>query len=299
MSRVQVPAGLKTCDAVLKDAFAALGCEGWGGASKNGWSKQSDFLRCPYRYYLKHELGMSATAVADSSASQDTGSFTHAVLAAHYARMLPDDRYPGFRANSPAPEQLLEALRVAGAEPMALAEAARLWNNYLDYWGEDGWQPMGVEVLAGDSELHTSRYDLVALIEDGIHDGIWISEHKTAAPSTDFEQWDLHGEVLGEALSWQLSKHDEVFGPLSGICINVLVKSRVPAYHRIWQRINPALIRDFAQNRMFWQATMNHYRKLGRWPKSHFGCVARFDRCQFWDHCCTLSDSFLTAERGR
>jgi hypothetical protein len=277
----------------------ALGCVCWGGPSENGWSRESDFQRCPYRYYLKWELGVAATTVASSSASQDIGTFEHVLLAAHYARMLPDARYPGFRANCPTPAQVIEALQVAGAEPVALAETERLWSSYLDYWGEDGWQPMAVEMPAGDPILHTSRYDLVVSVSDGIHDGIWIPEHKTASPSTDFEQWDLHGEVLGEALSWEISKLDEVFGPLSGICINVLVKSRVPTYRRIWQRINPELVLDFAQHRALWQARINQSRKMNRWPKAHYGCMVKFDRCQFWDHCCTLSNSFLTPVESR
>ena len=292
MTRLQVPAIVKSSEEVLIEAFQRLGCARLGGASVNGWSRVSDYLRCHYRYYLKHIRGVRASMVAATSRPQDIGSFIHAILAVHYAAMLPDDRYPGFRANCPTPDQLIETLNACGAEPEALAEAGRLWDGYLDHWGEDGWQPMAVEMAVGDPDLHTSRYDLVVDITDGIHDGFWIGEHKSASPQTDLELFRFDGEILGECMSWRISKLDEMFGPLSGVCVNVLVKGgRKP--QRLWIPVNWSIIEDFIRSRMYWQAEINMMTKHNRWPKSHYGCVARYDRCCFWDHCSTLSDSFL------
>jgi len=306
---VRLPDPLKSADAVLHDAFALLGCERLGGASVSGWSRQSDLLRCPYRYFLKHERHLAPTTLAASSKGQDTGSFIHAFLAAHYARLLPPPfdpgdgqliAYPGWHENSPTPDQLRDACLECGAEVEALMMASRLWENYLDYWGDDNWIPVAVEMPAGDPALHTSRYDLVFFVEDGLHDGLWIGEHKSSKSSPDLEQWDLDGEVLGEMLSWQLSDLDSRFGAkLNGVCINVLIKTKVPSYFRIWKPVDDQLVREFHRTRLHWSRIEEVYRKSGVWPKSLYGCKSKYDvvtgqRCGYWDHCLSLSDQFLT-----
>jgi len=305
---LKLPDALKSADEVLRDAFASLGCERLGGASVNGWSRQSDLLRCPYRYFLKHERKVVPTLLAASSKSQDTGSFIHAFLAVHYARLLPPPvdlgaglvPYPGWQANMPTPEQFYEACLDCGAEIEALTMAQRLWEGYLDHWGDDGWAPVAVEMGAGDPTLHTSRYDLVFFVEDGLHDGLWIGEHKSSKTSPDLEQWDLDGEVMGEMLSWRLSELDAFFGDtLRGVCINVLIKTKTPSYFRIWKPFDERLVREFHRTRLHWSKIEEVYRKSGVWPKSFFGCKSKYDvvtgqRCGYWDHCLSLSEQFLT-----
>lgn len=308
-----MPVGLKSTEQVLADAFATLGCERWGGASVEGWSKVSDYLRCPYRYYLKHVRRVWPTIVGTaSSSSRDVGSFVHAALAAHYAARLPapftgDDGsvycYPGWREVIPTPEQLFEALHNAGAEVGALYEAEHVWSGYIERWGLDDWQPLAVEMAVGNPKLHTSRYDLVVSVEDGIHDGIWIGEHKTASPSADLEQWMIDGEILGEMLSWRLSKLDQTFGEsLRGVCINVLLKKKIidnSCYRRIWIPVDWNLVDDFDKHRTHYREMEQFHYRTGYWPKSHYGCYAKnFDKCVYWDHCCTLSESCLAPIEG-
>lgn len=304
MALLRVPEGLKSSDEVIRLAFARFGCEPMGGPTEQGWSRQGDFLRCPYRYFLKHiRKVVPALQTASSSKPQDVGSLMHTVLAVHYARLLPPpvqysdgavQAYPGWQEGLPTPEEMLDALRDSGAEIEALQEARRLWDSYLDYWGEDGWQPVAVEMFAGNPELHTSRDDLVFIVADGIHDGLWIGEHKTASPSTDFEQWQMHGEVLGEMLTG-LEALPKIFGmELQGVCINILIKSKVPGYRRIWLPVDEKLIREFVRQRLHWQKMEQLYTKSGFWPKSFHGCQERFGRCGYWDHCVSLSEQYLT-----
>jgi hypothetical protein len=208
--------------------------------------------------------------------------------------------YPGYRDPCPTPEQVLAAMRQAGAEVEALQLTAALWSGYVDHWGEDGIQPIAVEMIAGDPEFHTSRYDLVFSVVDGIHDGLWIGEHKTASPPADLELWRLDGEVVGECLSWELSQLSDVFGePLRGVCINALIKSKVPSYKRLWIPVNWNLVNDFREQRRFWNSTIHLNRKLGMWPKSYYGCKSRYDQCLFWDHCLSLSNACLVAAKVR
>ena len=300
MARIIVPMGWKSSEAVLEEAFKALGCERWGGASDNGWSKIGDLQRCAYRYYLRHVLNLTSSSIGgDDSTPMSVGGFGHVALAAHYAALLPDNRYPGFRINCPTPEAVLAALDKAGAEPLALQEARTVWSGYIDHWGNDGWTPMAVEMSAGDEKVHTCRYDLVASVEDGVHDGIWVVDHKLLTSKADLDAYQLDGEILGEALCWELSNLNDVFGPLAGVCINALfkgkpVKGRAP-YFRRWFPFDAELVRDFARSRAFWQSSIHTFTKLNLWPKSHNGCIARyFDTCLFWDHCATLSPSSLT-----
>lgn len=295
MARIQLPSS-KSIEQVLRDAFALLKCEPWGGASDNGWSRLKDYLRCPYRFELKHIRKVRATTLSGTSAGIEIGSLGHAVLASYYGGQLPDKRYVGYRPNCPTPDQMLAALEKAGAGVLELHEATQLWEGYIDHWGDDGWTPMAVEMPVGDLQLHTSRYDLVVYVEDGIHDGFWIGEHKCLSSKTDLEQFNLDGEILGECLSWRLSKLDEVFGPLSGVCVNVLLKTRPSSYRRLWLPVDWNRVDEYERDRRLWNREIEN-RALYNWfPRSLYGCTAGFEKCLYWDHCSTLSDSFLTSK---
>jgi len=291
----------RSAEEVLDAAFASLGIARWGGVTSNGWSVLSDLLRCPYRYQLKREAKLqSAHLMADSSFAMDIGSYGHAILAAYYAGFLPDSRYPGYRHPCPTPEQMIDALNKNGADPMALAVARECWEGYIDYWGEDGLTPMAVEMLAGDESIHTCRYDLIASVADGIHDGLWAIDYKFLTNTANVDLYELNGEILGEALAWALSNPslDELFGPLAGVCINVLFKGKpsgsMKPYFRRWFPFKPEIIEDFRKNRLHWKYIIETYRISGFWPKNHYGCVAHYnDVCQFFDHCRTLNQSFL------
>jgi hypothetical protein len=225
------------------------------------------------------------------------GSYTHAILAAHYARQLPDARYPGFRPNCPSPDDVIAALTNAGADLPALQVAERLWSGYQDKWGDDGWQPVAVEMPVGNPLLHTARFDMLVHVDDGTwRNGLWICEHKSASPASDLEMFQLDGEIMGEMMAFKMDNLEDVFGArLAGVVVNALVKSKTPAYHRLWIPVNWELVNDFAKNRGQLQADINFRKKSGLWIKNHYGCTSRYDKCMFWEHCRTLNDSMLSA----
>lgn len=292
---VVLPTLPRDSDAVLVDAFRRFGCPRPGGASESGWSKIADYLRCPYRYCLKHDQRVYIPAVTGQSLTAlDTGSYTHALLAARYARMLPEG-YPGHSAKMPEPHELLEALRACGGSTAALQQTEQLFEGYVEYYGgEETLTPVAVEFIAGKENVHTSRYDLVSYVDDSLYDGLWIIEHKTASANTDLELWRHDGEVLGEVYSWKLSNLDAVFdAPLRGVCINVLMKGARPAYRRLWLRFEPEMIAEFEQHRRHYETMIDYYHRIGYWPKSYFGCSARYGRCSFWEHCSTLDPNVL------
>jgi hypothetical protein len=292
---IQLPGVGRSIDSIIREACKVLGVEPWGGPSENGWSRQADLLRCPYRFYLKHIKGVGSVAVSDAGNSLDIGSVCHLLLAARYAALLPDERYPGWRADVPDPIALLRALEAAGLPLTVSSEVERLYDGYAEKWGAETIQPVAVEMPVGIATRHTSRYDTVVFVEDGIHDGCWILEHKTMSSATDIEDFRFDGEILGEMLSWDLSELTSFFGaPLSGVCINALVKAKsVPRYQRLWIPYNPRDIAAYEANRVQWIKQERFYRDHNLWPKSLYGCKAGFRHCRFMEHCRTLDNSKL------
>lgn len=297
--KIQLPGAGKSVDAIIAEAFRSLGCEPMGGASETGWSKQSDFQRCPRRYQLKHELGAAPLLVGEVAPGLDIGAVGHALLATHYVAMLLDDRYPGFRPNPPEPFALLQAMTDAGLPMEIYALADRCLSGYLEFWANEDVRPMAVEMQAGDAQFHTSRFDAVFYTEEGLHPGLWVGEHKFLKAGTDLEEYRMHGEVLGEVLSWQLSKLDEFFGmPLAGVCLNVIfkpTKTLPPRFQRLWLSPPPEVIKRYATDRVYWlRQLMECKQRFGEnvWPKALFGCK-KYRLCRYFAHCRDLDDSQL------
>jgi hypothetical protein len=290
--RVQAPGLGPSVDTIIRSACRALGIEPWGGPSEDGWSTHADFLRCPYRYFLKHVQRVTPLVAGVKAPGLDIGSVSHVMLAAHYARMLPDDRYPGFQPGCPQPLVLLEKMREFKLPPLVGLEAERLYEGYVEKYVDD-FTPVAVEMKHGLVGVHTCRYDLVGYIEDGLHDGLWVVEHKNLSEHTDVDDYRFDGEVLGELYAEQLVDLTPVFGmrPI-GVCVNVLVKSKIPRYQRLWLTYPHSIINEFADNRHLWRTQIEHWQGRGVWPKNMFGC-RRFGRCRFWDHCRSQDPSQL------
>jgi hypothetical protein len=291
---IQLPGIGRSIDSIILEVCQSLGIERWGGASGDGWSKQSDFLRCPYRYYLKHVRGVGPLEMRNSTDALDVGSCLHLLLATHYARLLPDERYPGFQPNPPSIPEMLEAFKVARLPMQLYVEAERLIDGYLEYWGAESISPVAIEMPVGRPGLHTSRYDMVAFVNEGLHEGLWIFEHKTASPKTDLDDFRLDGEVLGELFSWELSAVQDQFGaPVLGVCINALVKSDIPRYQRLWLTFPQTMVNEFANDQARFALWAKDCETRNYWPRSLYGCKAYFRRCRFWEHCRTRDDKQL------
>lgn len=276
-------------DEAMRVAYAQWSCQPLGvGGSPDGWSKISEFQRCPYRYYLRHEMGAIYSAGPEPAYLQ-IGGLWHAAVALHYARMLPEGA-PGWRPNLPPPHDFIDAVRDAGAELAFVEEAQRMFWGYQEQYGPDmdSLRPLAIEMDAGIVGKHTSRFDMVA--ENTRIGGIWITEHKTAFAETAdvMEGWFLDGEVLGEQYSWKLSGLDKVFGPLQGVCINLGFKGRPPTFKRLEVPITESVMEDFITDRLHWGAVREHYRRLNYWPRKLQGCKGphgKDDLCGYRFHC--------------
>lgn len=268
-------------DVAVAKAFAQAGAPVLGGPSGDGWSKLADLQRCPYRYYLMHERKLVLPGPLPPPL--EIGILHHAVLACHYARLLPEG-YPGYHPRTPPPMELIDMVEAAGAELSNVMTARRLLWGYLEYWPLDSVEPVAVEYQAGVEGIHTCRYDMV-----GWHDDeLWIYEHKTASIETPelMDAWFLDGEVLGEMYGWKLSNLESVFGKLAGVCINIAFKNTPPRYRRLKVVVPAAVQRAYERDRAYYNAERRRHRASGYWPRKLQGCLSRYnDVCGFFPHC--------------
>jgi hypothetical protein len=269
--------------AALDAAFASFGCETPGGPSVNGWSRMSEFQRCPYAYYLRNVLSALPPEGYQTSGPLEVGVLVHACLAVHYGRMLPPG-YPGWQANLPSPDALLDAVTAANADIVFVQEARRLVEGYIDFYGFEDIEPVAVEHSAGIEGIHTCRYDLLAW-KDG---ALWNFEHKTASNDSGaaLDAWWVDGEILGEMYAWKLSQLEEVFcGRLTGVVINLLIKSKVPRFRRVEIVVPDKVLDAYARDRRWWNDHRQQCLTRGHWPRKLQGCASRFGLCAYYLHC--------------
>lgn len=288
-------------DQAVERAFASYNIAPLGGPSTDGWSKVADLQRCAYRYYLKHEreLGIDpAMQTRASSGALEVGGLVHICLALHYGRMLPEG-YPGWRATQVNPFDFLERVIEMGGEASFVHEARRVFSGYSEHYGyETDIQPVALEYAAGQANLHTCRFDMLAWWDGGgaAPAGLWNFEAKTASRETVdvLEGWWLDGEIVGQHYVFQKSGLDKVFGgPLQGTVINLLIKNHPPRFRRLVIVQAPEVIEAYARDRSYWQTFRDHCRNVGNWPRSLAGCMNRYGPCDFWSHCRDMNNNYL------
>lgn len=284
-----------SADIVLARACRTLGIPVLGGGTEAGWSRKADLQRCPYRFFLKYVAEAAPVGTgADRGQAMDIGSYTHAALGLHYARALPSALYPGYIENAPDPDLLLTTALDCGGSALSIQGARMLYEGYIEHYGVDIFAPTAVEMLVGDPNLHTARYDLVAYVDEGFYPGLWIVEHKTMSQQSDMDIWANHGEILGEMLAWRLDNLEATFGaPLAGVCINMLIKGKVPRFQREWIPLKHDVVRVFEKDQQHWQKIRELYQKSKYWPRAQYGCLSRYEKCCFWEHCSTMDSNLL------
>jgi len=293
-----------------------------GGPSGKGWSFYSRAQQCPhlfYQAYVKTEEGDRR-----APHYLQIGGLWHSLLALYYAAQMKtcaymnrglirsdlivkNDLFGAQLANirPAAPEMLLlELKRMAErAEKMGkpqlapnmslVYEAERLFDAHANYYGDgrEDLEPLAVEWFARHPELgYTCRYDAIVRVgrnDPKMPEGVFILEHKTAAYLSESvtEGWVLDGEILGQLMLWKPSGMEERFGPLRGICIDIVTKAKVPKFHRVvlpadlppvkrhehWIRVLNAEI-------AMWQAT-------GVYTQRFVSCFSKFGMCPEFRAC--------------
>lgn len=257
------------------------------GGTEKGWSRASTFERCPHAYYLRYVKHFEPEV---EKKHRDIGSGVHAFLALHYTGVMAKLHKGPIPITTP--EWLREVLlEKQDVNPEALHEAWRVFEAYRSYYAEDYFRPIDVEYTVVDDKTgHSCRYDLVAYVDKNdrdIESGWYICEHKTASQfSMDtLTAWELDGEILGQILLWERCKLEQTFGPLKGVIINILGKQKSPDFYRTIVDPKP----EFSKRHL---KVLNHlddriatHRKARYWPQYWNGCVTRWGRCDYWDHC--------------
>jgi len=275
--------------------FREVGLEKLGGASGDyGWSSYSLYQRCPYAWFRQHVLARqlaSKDAIAlygDEPKALSLGILVHVFLACHYEAMRDD--------NFPLPPDLMAQQLRGRINPEFFDEAWRLFEGYRNFYTEvsaDPFIPLAVEHHVVDPETKDScRYDLVAKLDEPWQfwpEGTYIIEHKTAPrrDQTSLNSWFNDGEILGQMRLWRKLKLDRRFGPLRGVIVNLIFKTKELGFERIFVSPDRWQLKSHESDLKMWRAIRSLAIASGHFPRSRANCVNRFGFCQFWTHCAT------------
>jgi len=272
----------------LLEIFARVELPRLGGASSGrGWSSFSTFQRCPHAWYKRYVEQFRPTLLVESP-SLTVGTLVHTYLAVHYARMM-DPAYPL------TPDDVADQL--IGCNPQFLELAWRVFSGYRLYYSYEVITPLAVEYDLRDPRTgESTRYDLVAYFPEGINGrlpGTYIVEHKTASrfDADALEGWANDGEILGEVALWKHLGLDRRFGPLQGVLVNLLGKQKDPQYHRTLVAPTSWKIQQHLRDLTRWEGLIQLARSTRSFPRARQGCIGRYGRCDYWDHCLTEEDA--------
>lgn len=276
---------------VLNEIFAEAGLMRLGGVSSGrGWSAFSSFQKCPYYYYRRYVSPVQTSLVVPpiEPEARAIGTVIHTFLAIYYQRMIVHD-YPL------TPEYVRDEL-LKKANPEIVHEGWRVFLAYALYYQDEPIKPIAIEYDLKDPRTGEScRYDLIAYYEHAHADrlpGTYVLEHKSASRFDDvtLTGWANDGEVLGQVTLWERLGLQYRFGPLRGVIVNILGKQKEPKFHRTtvapetWQRA------QHTSDLRLTEAQMHSARATGVFPRYRAGCIARFGKCDLYDHCATVED---------
>lgn len=272
-------------DEVLAGIFEAVGVPRLGGVSTGrGWSSFSNFQRCPYAWNRRYVQKIRPTFLVESP-SLAVGSLIHVFLAVHYIRMI-DESYPL------TPEDVRDQTR-RKANPDFVDNAWRVFSAYRLFYIHEEILPLAVEYDLRDPRSGEScRFDLVAYYKESIagrSPGTYIIEHKSAArfDNDTLDGWGNDGEVIGQVALWQRLGLDHRFGKLQGVIVNLLGKHKEPQFHRTTVSPESWQVEAHLDDLRRWEGLIQLARSTNSFPRSRAGCISRYGRCDYFDHCFT------------
>lgn len=258
------------------------------GGSGYGWSRYSTLQKCPYKYNLKYRKKVERGA---APAPLEIGACFHAFMAMYYQRI--NDLTIGHEQPTPEAGELCDLLLEYNADALRVNEAWRIFEAYAAHYENNGdyLHPLAVEVHAADRKSpSTCRYDLIAEVHEtrpGILPGIYIVEHKSASrlDRGNQEGWHLDGEIMGQLMLWGPSGMKAKYGPLQGVIVNIVTKTKWPNFHR--EIVSPPTkhIRRQKKDLKMWRGLETLYDSTNTWPRSLASCWGRYGACEFFDHC--------------
>lgn len=279
-------AAFYSTESAAKKMFEAADKPYLGGASGlRGWSSISTFQTCRYLWKSKYG-GRNILGDRPGTESQEIGSLVHIFLALHYMRRI-DSSYPI------VPEDARRFFELAPVTPGYLQHAWLLFDAYRLHYGDESWMtPLAVEELAVDPRTGFScRWDFVFRVEhpfENLLPGVFVANSKTAGDNgmTTREQWKNDGQILGEIDLYDRLGYHRRWGALRAACVNLLIKTKVPQFHRAWVYPPKAILRDHHKSLKVWTAEMDLAAATGDYRRSRASCVTKWrGLCELHDHC--------------
>lgn len=119
-----------------------------------------------------------------------------------------------------------------------------------------------------------------------------VITHNTASTfgQDTLEGWDLDGEILGEAALWSASKMQKKYGNLQGIIINIIGKQKSPQFYRTIVSVSTRAARKHLRVLDHLDTIRTHFAARRVWPQYFNGCIQRYGRCDYYQHCLDQSN---------
>lgn len=271
-------------DEVLEEIFDAAGIPRLGGMSSGrGWSSFSTFQRCPYAWERRYLKKARPVFLVEPPALA-VGSLIHTFLAVHYMQMID--------ASYPLTADIVNDRVKLKCNPKFTEQAWKVFSGYRLYYKHEQITPLAIEYDLKDPRSGEScRYDLIAYFPEwiaGRAPGTYLVEHKSAArfDQDTLEGWVNDGEVIGEVALWKKLGLDHRFGKLQGIIVNILGKQpKEPQYHRTLVSPDSWQIEQHLLDLKRWEGLIQLARSTGSFPRARQGCIGRYGRCEWFDHC--------------
>ena len=275
-------------DEVLIELFAKAGIPRLGGVSSGrGWSSVSSFQRCPYAWNRRYRQKKKPWLLVESP-SLAIGTMIHTFLASYYTLMVE----PDFELT---PEVIYEVTK-RFANPEFVDEAWRVFTAYRLYYSLEVIQPLAIEYDLKDPRTGEScRFDLIAFFRESIAGrapGTYVLEHKSTSrfDSDALDGWVNDGEVIGQVALWKRLGLDLRFGKLQGVMVNLLGKHKVPQFHRTTVSPDSWQVDAHLDDLRRWEGLIQLAVSANNFPRSRNGCIGRYGRCDYFDHCATGED---------
>lgn len=253
-----------------------------GGASRRGSTYWKSVTSCPREHALTYVAKLRPVRTADALT---LGWAWHHVLETYYRGML--DGTDGIVAADNVIDQLEGAndFRDIGRKLRTMFTA------YLDtYERSDKWRVIAVEEgleYVGAFE-YSARLDL--LVEDLVHGGMWVVEHKSAnmISSGLLEGYQLDLQILGQVWLMEHCVDLSKYPTFRGVRINIVTTGAAqPKCARVEVMPSAQHLLAFERSVQALNHTQKHLELLS-WPQylGHCAGYARgYGRCQFFDLC--------------
>lgn len=270
----------------LVHIFSTAGVSRLGGVSTGrGWSSFSTFQRCPYAWKRRY-IDQIKPALLTESPSLAVGTLIHTFLAVHYTRMA-DPTYPL------TPESVYGQLRGV-CNPQFVEEGWRVFVAYRLFYSLEQVTTLAVEYDLKDPRTGKScRYDLIAYFPEAVAGrppGTYLLEHKSASrfDANTLEGWVNDGEVIGQVALWERLGLHHRFGKLQGVIVNMLGKQKDPQFHRTLVSPESWQIEQHLKDLKRWEGLIQLAISHDSFPRARNGCIGRYGRCDWFDHCAHL-----------